>query len=109
MESVENEFDKLLRAELNQLNPNEDRIKELVKLGADISGAFLLDAIFCYTTKPTEGKSLDTKYFKLFIELGADVNYDEYGWTCLEEARLSQNAELIEMLTERNLVNTLES
>lgn len=108
LEKAETELDKLLRAELNTVSPSENRIVELVKQGANISGDFLLDAIFCYTTQPERGKSLDVKYFKLFIELGADINYDEDGWTCLDEARLSNYQELVELLREK-FVNTLES
>lgn len=99
LEKVETEFDKLLRVELNTGNPSEDEIRQLVKQGADISGDFFLDAIFCYTIQPEKGKSLSVEYFKLFIELGADINYHEDGWTCLDEARLSNYTELIKLLS----------
>ncbi len=104
LEKIETEFDKLLRAELNTISPSENRIIELVKQGADISGSFLIDAIFCYTLQPKKGKSLDIKYFKLFILLGADINYDEDGWTCLDEARLSGYRELVALIANLKLL-----
>jgi ankyrin repeat protein len=97
IERTENEYDILLRKELTGDNPNEATIRELVKQGADITGEFLIDAIFCYTNTDKE-TSLDIRYFKLFIELGADVNYVDDGFNCLFEASLSWNSALVELL-----------
>lgn len=114
MEKVENVFDKLLRTELSKPIPDEDTIRQLVKQGADISGLFLIDAIFCYSQLPAidgEGeRSLDNKYFKLLIELGADVNFEEDGRNSLFEAALVWNPELVKILIEHGAnVNCISS
>lgn len=95
-EYTENKWNILLRKELCAATPNEDAIRDLVKNGAEITGEFLIDAVFCYTSLDVVA-SLDVRYFKLLIELGADVNYTDGGLNCLYEASLSQRPELVEL------------
>lgn len=107
---MENEFDILLRKELAGENSNEAIIRDLVTRGADIAGDFLIDAIFCYTCREEGSVSLNLKFFNLFIELGADVNYEDDGFNCLYEASLSWNPQLVELFIDAganvNCINT---
>lgn len=94
----ENELDNSLFVELSKDVPDENRIRELVSQGANISAidtngeSVLIGAIFHVTY------GLDIKYIKLIIDLGADVNYAEEGFNCLFDACLTHNTELVEML-----------
>jgi len=98
------EQNKPLWDELCSENPSQEKIRELVKGGADISGDFLKDAIFTMIPRRDDdgtlcGKMPDFGIFKFLIELGADVNFeDEDSFNCLFEASLSWSPVLVKLL-----------
>ena len=102
---TQNEQTKLLWKELESENPSESKIRELVAQGADISGDFLKDAIKALSPPSDMWEvrryPIDSKFFQLLIELGADVNYeddDDTGYNSLFEAALCWNVEVTEIL-----------
>jgi flagellar motor protein MotB len=95
----------LLWRELESENPSEEKIRLLVLQGAIITGEFLKEAIYCLVPpsdmEDYRGKPKDMKYFKLLIQLGADVNFEEDGFNALYEAALSWNVELTQILLDK--------
>src|ERR1017187_8544460 len=89
-----NEKIELLWKELNSANPGEEKIRKLVKDGADISGVFLKNCIYSLMPKQDHagrffGNLPDFKIFNLFVELGADLNFEDDTFNCLFEASRS--------------------
>jgi hypothetical protein len=100
---TENDQTKLLWKELKSENPSEAKIRELVSQGADISGDFLKEAIARLTPYRDDfGKACgtwpDNKLWQLLIDLGAEVNFEDFGFNCLFDAVLGWNPELFELL-----------
>ncbi|MBP7496217.1 MAG: ankyrin repeat domain-containing protein [Bacteroidales bacterium] len=102
--NIQKKLSLQLRAELMENQPDENKIRELVKLGADVNyidnnddNSMLMDAVCLYSNKK---KSL--KLAKLLLELGADINYEIEGWNALWEACLSKNIELVKFLLKNN-------
>lgn len=100
----EKDIDNQLMVELVSDNPSEERIRELVKLGADVNSvendeSVLMDAL-CFTNDygGTE-KSLDLHFVRLLVELGADVNFiSEEGDSPIMSACLTHRWEPVECM-----------
>ena len=77
----ENELDNQLMLELASDNPWEERIRELVHLGANVNSvergeSILMDALeMTNNYGDAENKCLDLRFIRLLVELGADVNF----------------------------------
>ena len=98
-----NEKIELLWKELNSANPGEEKIRKLVKDGADISGVFLKNCIYSLMPKRDHagrffGNLPDFKIFNLLVELGADLNFEDDTFNCLFEASRSWNLGLVKLL-----------
>ena len=103
---AKSELTQLLWAELSLLVQSEEKIRQLVGDGADISGDFLETAIMCvrppHVQEETGKKGLDIKWVMLLIELGADMDYhDEDEFNCLWDAGDVWHPELLEFMLKR--------
>lgn len=90
-----NDLDNQLFAEFRKDNPNELRIRALLKQGANINA---IDSIGYSILMNAIEYDLDIKMIQLIIELGADINYECDGLNCLDNACGANNIELVELL-----------
>ena len=76
----EKDLDNQLMLILTSNDPSEERIRELVRNGADVNSikdgdSVLMDALSFTNDYGGTEKSLDLRFIRLLVELGAEVNY----------------------------------
>ena len=99
----EDDYERILEAEIYSDNPNEKVIRECVANGANISGDYLYNIIWLDMKKPkrdnAENSVITIATVRLLIELGADVKWHEpYEADCLLPAVWTWMPDLVELL-----------
>lgn len=87
-------LNNLLFAELDNEQPDEQVICDLIAKGANINAVNSLGSVIINAIS----NRLNLKYIQLLIDLGANLNYAEEGFNCLYDASLTMRPDLVEML-----------
>ena len=91
-------IDNLLFDELNNSNPSEQIILDLVENGANINAVDKLGENLLQITVENCGQGLDLKYIQLLLDLKIDLSHTVDGFNCLFEAMLTYKIEISRML-----------